>query len=134
MLIHAGSRRALDRPERRAEYFKAQAYLAATMATCSRRHVGVALVRDNRVICTGYNGSPPGEPHCEDVGCLMENGHCVRTNHAEANAIAFCAREGINTKGATAYVTCEPCRTCGSLLRTAGIAEVIWFEKYQISD
>src|SRR5712692_10370156 len=69
------------------EYFMGIAHQAATRSTCPRKHVGAVIVRDRTVLSTGYNGSIRGLPHCEEVGCVMEDGHCVTTVHAEANAI-----------------------------------------------
>ncbi|WP_430626492.1 deoxycytidylate deaminase [Sulfobacillus thermotolerans] len=83
------------------EYFGTLSEFVATRSTCPRRAVGAVLVRDHRVIATGYNGAPSGEPHCLDVGCLIENNHCVRTIHAELNALLQCARYGIATEGAS---------------------------------
>jgi dCMP deaminase len=102
------------------------AKLVAKRATCIRRRVGAVVVRDNRVLATGYNGSPPGMGHCidPDIGCLMEDGHCVRTVHAEVNAIATAARFGISVDGADVYVTWEPCRSCRNILLSAGIKTV----------
>lgn len=112
------------------EYWHAIARVVATRATCPRRSVGCVLVRDNRVLSTGYNGSPSGEPHCTDVGCDMQHGHCVRTVHAEANAIAQAARHGVSVEGATAFVTLEPCGRCAALLRSAGVEVSYWAERY----
>lgn len=120
----SGSRPAWD------EYFFSLAKAAATRATCLRRKVGCVIVQGKQVVALGYNGSPPGEEHCLDVGCLMDNNHCIRTTHAEANAIAQAARHGVKVEGATAYVTLEPCRTCAKLLLSAGVAEVKWAEAY----
>ena len=78
------------------EYFMKLAMLASERATCPRMHCGCVLVRDRFVLATGYNGSIPGSPHCYDVGCLIVNEHCVRTNHAEINAICQASRHGIN--------------------------------------
>lgn len=111
------------------EYFGAMAALVATRATCPRLSVGCVLVRDRRVISTGYNGSLPGSPHCDEVGCLMVNDHCERTIHAEANAILFAARAGISTEGATAYVTHEPCSNCRKMLITAGVTDIAFANK-----
>jgi dCMP deaminase len=108
------------------EYYTEMAKLVAKRATCIRRRVGAVVVRDNRVLATGYNGSPPGMGHCidPDIGCLMEDGHCVRTVHAEVNAIATAARFGISVDGADVYVTWEPCRSCRNILLSAGIKTV----------
>jgi len=106
--------------------------LVSYQGTCKRAQVGCLIVRDGRILCTGYNGSPPGEPHCTDVGCLMVNGHCVRTTHAEANAIAFCARHGIATEGATIMVygwitggDVGICPACDKLAKSAGIVQTV---------
>jgi len=87
------------------QYFAELATLTAARSTCPRASVGCVLVKDNRVVSTGYNGSAPGMPHCTDVGCFTEHNHCIRTIHAEVNAIAQAARTGVTTEGATAYVT-----------------------------
>lgn len=112
------------------EYFAAIARVVATRATCPRRSVGCVIVRGNRILTTGFNGSLAGEPHCTDVGCDMQHGHCVRTVHAEANAVAQAARNGIALDDATAYVTLEPCRRCAALLASAGITATHWAERY----
>lgn len=102
------------------------------LGTCKRAKVGAVLTRDGRIISTGYNGSPPGQPHCLDIGCLMEDGHCRRTTHAEANAIAFAARYGISTQGATLYVygwitggDVGVCSICAKLAKSAGIVHTV---------
>lgn len=113
------------------EYFMMMARdVVAKRATCTRRQVGAVLVRDKRIITTGYNGSPPGMPHCTDVGCRMHEGHCIRTIHAEQNAIVQAALHGVSTQGATCYVTATPCVTCAKLLVAAGIVRVVYGEKY----
>lgn len=115
------------------EYFLKLAMLASERATCPRMHVGCVLVKDKYVLATGYNGSLPGQPHCEDVGCLIVDNHCVRTNHAEINALIQAANHGVNVKGATAYVTNMPCTTCAKALITAGIVRVVVFSDYHDS-
>lgn len=108
-------------------YFMDAARLASTRATCPRKHVGAVIVLDKRIICTGYNGSPPGASHCEDDGCLMLDDHCIRTIHAEANAILQAAQSGVSVKGATLFCTWPPCHYCARLIVGAGIAAV-YFE------
>ncbi len=112
------------------EYFLKLAMLASERATCPRMHCGCVLVRDRYVLSTGYNGSLPGQPHCDEVGCLVVNGHCVRTNHAEINAICQATRHGVTLTGATAYVTNMPCTTCAKALIAAGIVRVVVFSDY----
>jgi dCMP deaminase len=102
-------------------YFMNLAIQAATRSTCPRKHVGAVVVRDRTVLSTGYNGSMRGSEHCTDAGCLMENDHCVRTVHAEANAIAQAARHGIRLDGAQIYVTASPCFNCFKLIANSGI-------------
>ncbi|MBN1434482.1 cytidine/deoxycytidylate deaminase family protein [Candidatus Fermentibacterales bacterium] len=104
--------------------------LASERATCPRMHCGCVLVKDKYVLSTGYNGSLPGSPHCEDEGCLVVDNHCVRTNHAEMNAICQAARHGVSLRGATAYVTNLPCTTCAKALIAAGIERVVVFSDY----
>ena len=99
----------------------------AERGTCSRAKVGCVIAKDGRILVTGYNGSPPGAPHCEDVGCFMENNHCIRTVHAEANAIAFAAKHGIALNGAEIYVVGWKggvCPTCLKLINSAGIVKI----------
>ena len=112
------------------QYFIEQAIHVAERGTCSRARVGCVLVKENRVIATGYNGSPKGMPHCDDIGHLMKDGHCVRTNHAEENALLQCARLGISSEGATAYVTHEPCLYCTRQLNQAGIKRIVYVKPY----
>ena len=94
---------------------------AATRSTCPRKHVGAVIVRDRTVLSTGYNGSIRGLPHCEDAGCVMEDGHCVTTVHAEANAILQAAKNGVSIDGAELYTTASPCWNCFKLIANAGI-------------
>jgi dCMP deaminase len=104
---------------------------AATRSTCPRKYVGAIIVRDRAILATGYNGSLRGLPHCTEVGCLMDNGHCVRTVHAEANAILQAARHGSGIEGADIYVTASPCWNCFKLIANAGLARVYYGEFYR---
>ena len=106
--------------------------IVSERSTCSRLKVGAVLVKDSRIIATGYNGAPKGLPHCDDVGCEMDNGACTRTSHAEANVIAFAARNGIATEGATLYTTHAPCYSCAKLLVNAGIQKIVFGKEYRI--
>lgn len=112
------------------EYFLKLAMLASERATCPRMHCGCVLVRDRFVLATGYNGSLPAAPHCDDVGCLIVNDHCVRTNHAEVNAVSQASRHGVSLAGATAYITNMPCTNCAKLLVAAGIVRVVVFSDF----
>ena len=112
------------------EYFLKLAMLASERATCPRMHCGCVLVKNKNVISTGYNGSIPGDEHCEDAGCILVDNHCVRTVHAEMNALVQAARRGHAVDGASAYVTNMPCTTCSKSLITAGIKRVIIFSDY----
>ena len=112
-------------------YFMNIARQAATRSTCDRKHVGAVLVRDRTVLSTGYNGSIRGLPHCDDVGHMMENGHCVATVHAEANAIVQAARNGVRIDGATIYTTASPCWNCFKLIANAGIRTIYYGEFYR---
>ena len=115
------------------EYFLQIATLAATRSTCLRRNVGCVLVRDRHVLATGYNGVPAKAPHCADKGCLRQECNIpsgqrmdiCRAVHAEANAIAQCAKLGVCVQGATAYVTVTPCSKCAALLVQAGVTAVV---------
>jgi len=104
--------------------------LASERATCPRMHCGCVLVKNKNVVATGYNGSIPGDDHCEDVGCLVIDNHCVRTNHAEMNALMQAAKHGNSVEGATAYVTNMPCTTCAKALIAAGIRRVVIFSDF----
>jgi len=104
---------------------------AATRSTCPRKAVGAVIVRDKAILATGYNGSLRGLPHCTEVGCLMDNGHCVRTVHAEANAILQAARHGSAIEGADIYVTASPCWNCFKLIANAGLSRVYFGEFYR---
>jgi dCMP deaminase len=111
-------------------YFMNIAEVVATRATCPRRHVGAVLVKDKRIIATGYNGSPPGLPHCDDVGCELVEGHCVRTCHSEDNCLTQCARNGGDAFGCTLYSTASPCYLCFKRLLAAGVVRVVARDVY----
>lgn len=113
------------------KYFFDMAALVSTRGTCDKLQVGCVIVRNNRVLCTGYNGSLPGEDHCEDVGHNLKNNHCTRAVHAEANAICQAAKDGISIMGATAYVTHRPCINCDKLLRATGVDAIKWNGEYK---
>ena len=112
------------------EYFLKLAMLASERSTCPRMHCGCVLVKDRFVLATGYNGSIPGQPHCDDVGCLIIEDHCARTNHAEINALVQSAKHGINVTGCTAYITNMSCTTCAKALIASGIVRVVVFSDY----
>ena len=112
------------------EYFLKVAMLVSERATCPRMHCGCVLVRDKQILSTGYNGSIPGDEHCEDAGCIIVDNHCVRTIHAEMNAILQCSSHGVSTHDAIAYVTNMPCTNCAKALITAGIKEIVIFSDY----
>lgn len=106
-------------------YFLDIADVVATRATCDRAHIGAVLVKDKYIISTGYNGAPHGLNHCDEVGHLMENDHCVRTTHAEQNAIIQAAVHGSSTKNATLYSTHSPCSICTKIILNAHIKRVV---------
>lgn len=118
-------------------YFIRIAKEVASRATCPRAAVGAVIVKDNRILSTGYNGAPAGQPHCEDVGCEIVDGHCHTAVHAESNAIAQAAKHGISVEGATLYYWDSQgryaqsidelkahCYNCGLLAEAAGIARI----------
>ncbi len=113
------------------EYFMDIAKQVSTRATCPRKRVGAVLVRDRTILSTGYNSAIRGAPHCDDIGCLMEDGHCVRVVHAETNSIVQAAKNGVNIDGATVYTLASPCWPCFKLLANAGIKRVVYSEFYR---
>ena len=113
------------------QYFMQIALQVATRATCERKHVGAVLVRDRTILSTGYNGSIRGLPHCDDVGHMMENGHCVATVHAEANAIIQAAKNGVRIEGATMYTSASPCWSCFKLIANSGCVRIVFGEFYR---
>jgi dCMP deaminase len=112
-------------------YFMAVATVVASAASCSRRKVGAVLVRNGHIVSTGYNGAPKGLDHCVDVGCELENGHCVRAVHAELNALLQAGFAGYTTDGCTLYTTASPCRACMSAIINAGIKRIVFGELYR---
>jgi len=112
------------------EYFMQIAFQVAKRSTCPRAAVGALIVRDKRLLTTGYNGSPRGLPHCTEVGCLMVNDHCVRTLHAEQNAIIQGALHGVDVSHSTLYVTHQPCLNCAKMIINAGIERVVYAGDY----
>jgi dCMP deaminase len=117
------------------EYFMEIATQVATRATCDRKHVGAVIVTDRYILSTGYNGSGEGEPHCDDVGHLMVDNHCIRTIHAEHNAIRQAQKRNLHAelKGAAIYTTASPCWNCIHRVKEVGITRVIFGEFYRDS-
>jgi len=122
------------------EYFMEVAKAIAKRATCDRGRSGCVIAKDKQILVTGYVGSPVGMPHCDDVGHLMKkiihdddtiSQHCVRTVHAEQNAICQAAKRGIAIEGGTIYIKMTPCRTCAMLLINSGIKRVVCEKKYR---
>jgi len=113
------------------EYFMNIARSVATRSTCPRKFVGSVIVRDRTILSTGYNGSIRGTPHCDEVGHMMEDNHCVRTIHAEINAIIQAAKNGTAIAGAAIYVTASPCWNCFKAIANAGINRVVFGEFYR---
>ena len=112
------------------DYFMQITFQVAKRSTCPRAAVGAVIVRDKRILTTGYNGSPTGLAHCTEAGCLMVNGHCVRTLHAEQNAIIQGALHGVDVSGSTLYVTHQPCLVCAKMIINAGIERVVYAGHY----
>ena len=118
--------------------------MVAKRSTCLRRHVGAILVKDKRILATGYNGAPSGLRHCEEVGCLRENTsvpsgerhELCRGLHAEQNAIIQAAYHGFSIRGATLYCTNKPCVICSKMLINAGIRKILYEDGYddQLAD
>ncbi len=123
----------------RDQMFAEMVKVVAKRCTCIRPidiagQVGAILVKEGRVISMGYAGSPKGMPHCTELGCIMEGGACIRTIHAEANSIAFAAKTGTPTNGATMYCTLGPCLSCAKLIINSGIREVVYLNEYRTSE
>ncbi len=120
------------------EYFLKIALDVAERSTCGRRQVGAVLVRDKRILATGYNGAPRGVPHCAEVGCLRESlgvpsgerHELCRGVHAEMNALLQCALHGVAAAGAVLYSTATPCSLCSKMLINAGVGRVVYLGEY----
>ena len=120
------------------EYFMEVAEVVAKRSTCLRRNVGAVVVKDKRILSTGYNGAPTGLPHCGEVGCLRERlgtpsgerHEICRGLHAEQNALIQAARYGISLEGSTIYSTTEPCSLCAKMLINAGLRRVVYKDSY----
>ena len=113
------------------EYFMSIAKQVASRSTCDRKHVGAVIVRDKTILSTGYNGSIRGMPHCDEVGHMIENEHCVATIHAETNAILQAAKNGVMIDKGEIYITASPCWPCFKILANAGIKKVYYGEFYR---
>lgn len=122
----------LEMRRSRDELFMQVAHLFSEQSTCNRGNVGAVIVQDRRIVSTGYNGSPPGAPHCTDVGCWPEDG-CLRTIHAEANAILWAARHGVPLQGATMYSTHAPCLTCAQAIVQSGMVKLVFDRVYRLA-
>ena len=116
------------------QYFMAQSLLISTRSTCTRLAVGATIVRNKRVISGGYNGSVSGDVHCSEEGCKVVDGHCVRTVHAEANAILQCSKFGASTEGSDIYVSYFPCLQCTKMIIQAGIKNIYYLHDYRTSE
>lgn len=120
------------------EYFMSIAEQVSGRSTCLRRNIGAVLVKDKRILATGYNGVPSGLAHCEDVGCLREQRNIesgsrhelCRGIHAEQNAVIQAAKHGIPIDGASIYCTHQPCVLCAKILINAGVIEIMFRESY----
>ncbi|TDL34481.1 ComE operon protein 2 [Jeotgalibacillus sp. S-D1] len=113
------------------QYFMAQSHLLALRSTCTRLAVGATIVRENRIIAGGYNGSIAGGTHCIDDGCYVIDHHCVRTIHAEMNALLQCAKFGVPTEGSEIFVTHFPCLPCSKAIIQAGIKKLYYSADYK---
>ncbi|NMA84505.1 MAG: cytidine deaminase [Epulopiscium sp.] len=120
------------------EYFMEIVDVVKKRSTCLRRQVGALIVKDNSILTTGYNGSPRGCAHCEDIGCMREQlnipsgerHELCRASHAEQNAIGQAARHGISIKDSTLYVTCQPCSLCSKVIINSGITRLVYRGDY----
>ena len=130
------------------EYYLSMVPQVGTRGTCNRGRSGCIIVKDNRILMSGYVGAPPGMEHCDDVGHEFQwwldydpcgpkglnledmHRHCIRTIHAEANTIYYCARKGVAIEGATIYCTMTPCRRCAEAIVQSGIARVVTTKEY----
>jgi len=125
------------------EYFINIMDIVGTRGTCDRGQAGCVITRDNRILATGYAGAPSGIEHCDDVGHEMhtvthadghESQHCIRTTHAEQNALMAAARHGVSTEGGTLYCKMTPCYICAKLIINTGIKRVIVLNDYHAAE
>tara|TARA_B110000014_G_C20076970_1_gene562230 strand:+ start:553 stop:975 length:423 start_codon:yes stop_codon:yes gene_type:complete len=116
-----------------AAYFMNIAKEVSTRSTCDRKNVGAVIVREKTILSTGYNGSIKGLKHCDEIGHEMVDGHCVRTTHAEANAIVQAAKNGVSINKSEIYVTASPCYNCFKLIANSGIIS-IYYDKFYRDD
>src|SRR3989338_6341227 len=131
--VRNGSVQSLKALRRRSgwdEYFMNIAREVSSRSTCDRNFVGAVIVRDKTILSTGYNGSIRGLPHCDVVGHDMENGHCMRTLHAESNAILQAAKNGVSIDNAEIYITSTPCWNCFKMIANAGIKKIYYGKEY----
>ena len=112
-------------------YFMNIAKEVATRSTCDRKYIGAVIVREKTILSTGYNGSIKGLPHCDEAGHEMVDDHCIRTTHAEANAIVQAAKNGVQINQSEIYVTASPCYNCFKLIANAGIKTIYYGEFYR---
>ena len=112
-------------------YFMNIAKEVGTRSTCNRKHVGAVIVRGKTILATGYNGSIRGLAHCDEAGHEMDNTHCVRTIHAEANAIVQSARHGVRIEDSEIYITASPCYDCFKMIANVGIRKIYFGEFYR---
>ena len=112
-------------------YFMNIAKEVGTRSTCNRKHVGAVIVRGKTILATGYNGSIRGLAHCDQAGHEMDNTHCVRTIHAEANAIVQSARHGVRIEDSEIYITASPCYDCFKMIANVGIRKIYFGEFYR---
>ena len=125
------------------DYFMEICAVVAQRSTCTRAAVGAVIVRDRNILATGYNGSPAGMPHCTEAGCLVYTSthpsgaveeNCLRTIHAEINAIAQAAKSGVSIRGSDIYITHSPCIHCLKVLINTGIGRVCYGRPYKLDD
>ena len=112
-------------------YFMNIAKEVGTRSTCNRKHVGAVIVRGKTILATGYNGSIRGLAHCDEAGHEMDNTHCGRTIHAEANAIVQSARHGVRIEDSEIYITASPCYDCFKMIANVGIRKIYFGEFYR---
>ncbi len=113
------------------EYFMSICEAVSTRATCNRKHVGSIIVKNNRVISTGYNGALAGTPSCDDAGHIIENSHCIKVSHSEANAVYYAARYGVALEGSTIYINTYPCWECFKAIASVGIERIVYKDEYR---